>query len=377
MNCIGVNDKNMSLLERERYAFSAKEQRQFHGILKETYRCGGSVILSTCNRSEIYFCGESAYVEQALAEYKGIPKSEVLAHIYSYAGEQALRHLFSVAGGLDSMVLGEDEILRQAKDAYRLAKELGCTCNEINIAFQGAFGCAKDIKTNTLLSRTPVSVGTLAANRIEAFLREHGGGTVLLVGITGKIGSILAKNLLDKGIREIIGTTRRHAGLVSICQNSEVRMVDFADRYRCAKEAAVVVSATAGPHYTFLAEGVKTAAQSGRPRLFIDMAVPRDMDAQIGALPGITLLNMDDFKRMASDNNALKLKETEKAGLIVDGHVEETVKSISMSAFLETHKEAFAEFSEKRFGSVFYRLRDELSGEQWKALLEAVERLME
>lgn len=154
-------------------------------------------------------------------------------------------------------------------------------------------------------------------------------------------------------------------------------MVDFADRYRCAKEAAVVVSATAGPHYTFLAEGVKTAAQSGRPRLFIDMAVPRDMDAQIGALPGITLLNMDDFKRMASDNNALKLKETEKAGLIVDGHVEETVKSISMSAFLETHKEAFAEFSEKRFGSVFYRLRDELSGEQWKALLGAVERLME
>ena len=98
MNCIGVNDKNMSLLERERYAFSAEEQRQFHGILKETYRCGGSVILSTCNRSEIYFCGESAYVEQALAEYKGIPKSEVLAHIYSYAGEQALRHLFSVAG---------------------------------------------------------------------------------------------------------------------------------------------------------------------------------------------------------------------------------------------------------------------------------------
>lgn len=377
MNCIGVNDKNGSLPLRERYAFSAEERRRFHGILKETCGCTGAVILSTCNRSEIYFCGDAGRVEQALAEYKGIPKSEVLAHIYSYAGEQALRHLFFVACGLDSMVLGEDEILRQAKDAYGIAKELGCTCNEINIAFQGAFGCAKDIKTNTLLSRTPVSVGTLAANRIEAFLRENGGGYVLLVGITGKIGSILAKNLLDKGIREMIGTTRRHAGVFRTFSDNEIQMVDFADRYRYVDGAAVVVSATAGPHYTFVADRIRGMADCGRPRLFIDLAVPRDMDAEIGDIPGITLLNIDDFRRMAASNNALKLKEMDKAELILGGHVEETSKSISMSAFMERHKEAFAALSGQSFGSVVYRLRDELSGEQWNALLKAIERLVE
>lgn len=377
MNCIGVNDKKASLPMRERYAFSAEEQAQFHRILKEKYGCAGSVIVSTCNRSEIYFCGESSRVEQAFAEYKGLPKGEVMERIYSYAGENALRHLFYVAGGLDSMVLGEDEILRQVKEGYQLAHGEGCTCNEINIAFQGAFACAKDIKTNTLLSKTPVSMGTLAANRIEAFLREYGGGSVLLVGITGKIGGILAKNLWDKGIRDIVGTTRKRAGLVSTFSNREIRMVDFAERYDYVDGADVVVSATAGPHYTFLAGRVKEAVKTEKPRLFLDMAVPRDMDAEIGALPGTELLNIDDFGRMASRNNAIKIKETEAAALILGEHVEETLKSILTSAFLEQNGKAFAQLKEQHFGNVFYRLREELTAEQWRALLAAVERLVE
>lgn len=377
VNCIGVNDKKASLPERERYAFSAEEQAQFHRILRETCGCSGSVIVSTCNRSEIYFCGESEAVERAFAEYKGVPKGELMEHIYRYTGESTLRHLFYVAGGLDSMVLGEDEILRQVKEGYLLAHAGGYTCSVLNIAFQGAFACAKDIRTNTLLSKTPVSTGTLAANRIEAFLREHGGSGVLLVGITGKIGSILAKNLWDKGIRDIVGTTRKRAGLVQTFSNREICMVDFAGRYDYVDWADVVVSATTGPHYTFLAARVAEAMTSEKPRLFLDMAVPRDMDAEIGVLPGAELLNIDDFGRMASRNNEIKQKESEAAALILAEHVEETLKRILTTEFLGQNGEAFAAIRECPFGTVFYRLREELTGEQWRALLSALERLVE
>lgn len=377
MNCIGVNYKKVPLSIREHYAFSEEEQRQFHQMLKEKYHCAGSVIVSTCNRSEIYFCGESEDIVRALAEYKGLQKGDILEHIYVYTGERALHHLFHVASGLDSMVLGEDEILRQVKDGYQLALEQGSTCNEINIAFQGAFGSAKDIKTNTLLSKTPVSMGTLAANEIESFLREYGGSSILLVGITGKIGSILAKNLCSKGITNIVGTTRKHTGVLSTFSDTGIRMVDFAERYSYVDEADVVISATTGPHYTFLAKRVAEVAVNDKPRLFIDMAVPRDMDEEIAGLSGVTFLDIDDFERMAAHNNEVKLRETDKAELILEEKIEETTKSIYMSAFMEQDRSVFEALKGRSFGSVFYQLKEELTGEQLKILMEAMERLVE
>lgn len=405
MNCIGVNYKKVPLEIRERYAFSEEEQKEFHRRLREQYSCTGSVIVSTCNRSELYFCGEEddvliSQVETALAEYKGLAKQEMLGQIYVYSGENALKHLFHVASGLDSMVLGEDEILRQVKDGYQLAQGEGAVCNEINIAFQGAMGSAKSIKTETLLSKTPVSMGTLAANRIEAFLKETGGSRILIVGITGKIGSILTKNLYSKGITDIIGTSRKHFGTAGDWQSvladgkrteenagawtpkeyfreifpgMEIGMVNFTQRYQYVDEADVIVSATSGPHYTFLAQKAAGAMTQQKRRLFIDLAVPRDIDRGIAELPECTLLDIDDFKRAAACNNEIKLRETDKAKMILAEKLEETVKSIYMSGFMEKDRAIFTELKDKTFGSVFYQLKEHLSAEQLKALLEAME----
>lgn len=402
MNCIGVNYKKLPLEIRERYAFLPDEQRAFHKTLHGKTGCTGSVILSTCNRSELYVCGKEddaafiARVEEELSALKGIPKTELLRQIYVYSGENALRHLFHVACGLDSMVLGEDEILRQVKDGYELAVGEGAVCNEIHIAFQGAFGSAKSIKTQTLLSRTPVSMGTLAANRIEAFLREYGGGTVLIAGITGKIGRILAKNLIDKKIINIVGTTRRHfaSGQTSGAENrpkdaetpsaaadgpawdaGAVCMVPYADRYRYVDAADVIVSATSGPHYTFLAQETASAIMREKERLFLDMAVPRDMDQDIARLPGCQLLDIDDFKKAAAQNNERKRQESDRAGQILEEKLQETIKSIRMSEFMEKNRQTFQKLADQPFGKVFYRLKDELSGEELSALLLAVERV--
>lgn len=392
MNCIGVNYKKVPLEVRERYAFSKEEQREFHKILREEAGCIGSVIVSTCNRSEIYFCGEIpgvgagdasnfttetedaliAGVEHVLASYKGIRQQEMLGQIYVYSGDTALQHLFHVACGLDSMVLGEDEILRQVKDGYLLAQKENAVCNEINIAFQGAMSSAKSIKTNTLLSKTPVSMGTLAANRIESFLQEMGGEKVLLVGITGQIGSILAKNLYSKGITDITGTSRHHSGFAGRFLDMEIRMVDFADRYDYVEDADVIVSATTGPHYTFLAQQVEAAVKTAKRRLFVDMAVPRDIDRAIVSVPGCELVDIDDFKRAAVCNNEIKLRETDKAKLILAEKLEETKKSIYMSVFMDRDASVFAKWKDKSFGSVFYRLKDQISAEQLKALMEAL-----
>lgn len=405
MNCIGVNYKKVPLEIRQRYAFSEEEQREFHKRLRENCGCAGSVIVSTCNRSELYFCGEEsdaliARAETELAAFKGMEKQEMLGQIYVYSGENALRHLFHVASGLDSMVLGEDEILRQVKDGYQLAQKEGTVCNEINIAFQGAMGSAKSIKTETLLSKTPVSVGTLAANRIETFLRERGGGRVLLVGITGKIGSILAKNLYSKGITDIIGTSRKHFGVSGELQNTsakspgeqepsgmsaerehflgmEIGMVNFAQRYQYVDWADVVVSATSGPHYTFLAKEVSEAFRQEKERLFLDLAVPRDMDRGIAELPRCSLFDIDDFKRAAAHNNEMKLKETDKAELILAEKLEETVKSIYMSEFMDKDRAVFEKLKGKAFGAVFYQIKEQLTGEQLKMLMEAMKQTAE
>lgn len=369
MICIGVNYKKVPLDIRARYAFSGEERQEFQQQLKEQCGCEGSVILSTCNRSEIYACGDkedalAERIEELLCAGRGLARRELLQQIYVYQGEQALRHLFHVTSGLDSMVLGEDEILHQVKDSYQAALLSEMSCNEINIAFQGAMGGAKSVKTETLLSRTSVSVGTLAANRIETFLKEQGGSRVLLIGITGKIGGILAKNLIAKGITDIVGTSRSPVGGVS-----------YVERYRYLDGADVIVSATSSPHYTLLAEDVAGAITTEKERLFVDLAVPRDIDRRVAEISRCRLVDVDDFQREAKENGERKLAETDKARLILEEKLAETEKSIALSAFLEAHGESFAVLKERSFGSVFYQVRDELDGESFAALLAALSRI--
>lgn len=389
MYCIGVNYKKVPVEIREQYAFLKEEQAEFYEKLRKDCGCIGAVILSTCNRSEIYFCGalqeeQIHTVEDGIAAYKGIAKEELLGHIYRYGAEDALSHLFRVASGLDSMILGEDEILRQVKDAYQFAVECGMSCNEIHISFQGAMSSAKSIKTNTLLSKAPVSAGTLAANRIEEFLQKTEGSRVLMVGITGKIGGILAKNLRDKGITNLIGVSRGHGrteeepwkdGSCAAQLSCGGNMVDFSERYRYVDEADVIVSATSSPHYTFLARETWDAICHAKRRLFVDLAVPRDIDRDIRKLPWCEVVDIDDFKKSADRNNMLKLRETDKAEFILAEKLEETKKSIYMSSFMDRDGTHFAELRERSFGNVFFQLKEQLDAEQLRGLLEAMERL--
>lgn len=378
MNCISISYRNTPLKIRECCAFSPEEKECFE---KKALLLGitGCVLVSTCNRVEVYFTGENRTipkVEELFFKEKQMEEALFKKSICVYSGEGALRHLMKVSCGMDSMVLGEDEILRQVKEAYQASME-GERCDyECNLAFQEAFHVAKAIKTDTRLSKTPISIGTLAAHAVIAFLEETKRsleGNVLLVGATGKIGGIVARNLLEKEGIHLLLTGRSHnqkQELFSRAENTD--FVPYEKRYEYLNQADVVISATKSPHYTFTKEEVEQALKEPKSRLFLDLAVPCDIDGDIGKLSGAKIMNIDDFKKLSEKNNAVKLREMEKAQIYMEEGLEEIKKALSYHD-LQKNVEALQELADKKgISHVLYQLRDRLTGDEIQALVKGL-----
>ena len=376
MFCISVSFKKTPLQIRQQFAFSEDEQENFLSELIEKKGIGSGIIISTCNRSEIYFTGEwenVSEIEDAISLFKQVKKEDIKRYCLYYQGRKAVQHLFRVTCGLDSMVLGEDEILHQVKDAYLSASNEGYTNSELNIIFQGAFHCAKISKTATKLSNTPVSVGTLTANAIEKYQKEVSpktDGSVLVIGATGRIGSIVAKDLIAKGI-SVIGTSRkRHQSEEIFLQNStNMEWLDFENRYDAVNRVSAIVSATTSPHYTLTKEKFIHHAEEGSPYLLIDLAVPYDIDKELGKAENITLFDIDYFKTMSEKNSNIKIGEIDKAETILQKCVEDVMKKL----YIRNFKEKMAEkYEEIWFQKMLCYLKDVLESDR---LLEVLDRI--
>lgn len=408
MYCISVSHKTTPTKIRQLFSFSEREQREFSRKLLSEHKVNGCIIVSTCNRSEIYFtCDdneqEGTYTKQnndcsamtwlnsenkslnirdkhleevanALSEFKGIELDVIMNCCEIFYEKEAIRHLFKVACGLESMVLGEDEILRQIKEAYLFASELNSSNGEIHMIFQGAFHCAKKIKTITKLSTTSVSIGTLTANCVSDFIREQKTETnkVLLVGATGKIGSIVAKNLLDKGI-DVIGTKRSYKSKVEHEIDSRIKIVEFDKRYEYIKEATVIISATASPHYTFTYERLSSFIEKEKQYMMIDLSVPYDIEKKIGMFENVQIYDIDYFKELSTEHNDIKCKEVKKALLFIEEILEETLKKVYMRAFkLENNAT-----HDKWIDNILYHQKESLDSEQFRILLHKIKSMEE
>ena len=406
MECISISFRSAPEETRKRFAFPAGET----GIKERTAfleKAGEAVLLSTCNRTEVYAAGEGSFgrLEELLSEKSGMPSTEVKRLARRFVGEKACAHLYRVACGMDSMVVGEDEILGQVRAAYLFSSERGFCGYELNTVFQGALACAKKIKTETLLSKTSVSVATLACAEIFRFAKLRGkaaalpGGSgkaadgeaepserkkagekadqraleVLLIGGSGKMGGSVLKNLLGREGIHIYATRRSHG--LGEREGGRLSIVDYRDRCRFLERADVIVSATESPHYTLTAgETEKYLKCSGaeKPRLFIDMAVPADIDRQIASLPGCRVLGMDDFERLAEENNRKKQQAVLDAETLLTEELEELYKTLlfhETAGQLDRIRERFAGYSAERF--LFY-LKDRLDAASLKAVLEAL-----
>lgn len=385
MLCISITYKRTPDKIRQKFSFTKGEQKEFLNALISDGIIAGGVIISTCNRNELYatvnktnerdsigFLNISSGIvlrklEERMAEYKGLSKEEIRSNCYFYQGKRAVLHLYRVVCGLDSMVLGEDEILHQAKEAYLLSKDIGAVCGELNILFQGAFNCAKVSKSRTDIAKTPVSIGTLTANYVEQYIKDNNRKkSVLVIGASGQIGSIVAKDLIAKNI-SVIGTTRKHKSEYDVLHLAGLEWIGFDKRYDYLNKVSVVVSATRSPHYTLTRGEYEAAQLPDATNLLVDLAVPFDIDRDIESIEGVKLIGLDHFKQIAKRNNDLKCVEGKKIELIVSEGVEDVLKRLFIRDFqnnIPTKKEQVMK--------MVYYLKDTLDSESFLKILKKI-----
>ena len=400
MFCISINHKNTPADVRERFAFTTKGQRQFTERLKA--EVGGCVVLSTCNRMEIYFTDKYEQVEMLLANDREVPVSLIRRYSMNYEGFQCMLHLCRVACGMDSMVLGEVEIIHQVKSAYLMAKELGACDGELNIAFQGALAAAKAVATESDATRLPISVGTLSAREAVNFTRNGGientcrdvrsdvvsssqvesvdaekanTGHILVVGATGKIGSIVVKDIADLAPDiEITGTSRSHHSADEVFgRHQQIRIEDYSRRYELAAWADVIISATASPHYTFVRDELaETVKMHHKRRLFLDLAMPKDIDPAVSEVDGCVLRDIDYIRTLSRENNENRAKTITEMEPWLISQVDEIMKNIAFSRFNREHGDVMAKLKTIDGAKMVYKLKGQLEYEAFEKMLDSI-----
>ena len=380
MYCISVNHKISDAFIREKYALNESEQKKFYKKVSESKNISGCVCLMTCNRNEIYFEGNATSVyeiENIYKEIKDINIKNLRERSMRYENKAAIKHLYKVICGLDSAVLGEVEIIRQVKWAYLMAQEEKVTDAELNLIFQGAMQVAKEIADKSKMTRLPVSVGTLTTSAALDFCKEREQPNILLVGATGAIGSIILKDITDANKNaKIIATSRKHGeDCFSYKDTSQVKWIHYDNRYEYLKNADVVISATNSPHYTFLSEKIeKICYGKNKETLFIDLAVPRDVDDDINKIKGCIVKNIDYIKTLAKENNEKKLTEAKKTVIFIEEKVREIEKQILFRKFIENNKEEIEILENKSAAWLLYKLKNSLENEALEQVLDFIEK---
>jgi glutamyl-tRNA reductase len=314
---IGLSHHSSPVALRERFAFAEAHVPAALEALRASRIAEEAVILSTCNRVEIY----AVTPLEPPAAFDSLHEFLVTCHnysdpltdeIYSLTEPQSLHHLFKVACGLDSMVLGETEILGQLKKAYDLALQHGHTGGRLNKAFQRAFNVAKQIRTETNIQRGSVSIGSVAVELAEKIFSRLADRDVLVIG-AGDTSEKTARALLSRGARSIIVTNRSYAKAVLLATELGGRAIQFDEWTREFQNIDIVISSTSAPHYILDRAKLEPVMKlrRNRPLLLIDIAVPRDIEPEINFMENVFLYNIDDLQGIADDY--LKQRQQEVA----------------------------------------------------------------
>jgi len=367
----GISHKTAPLELRERLALDEEASlRVAQELLDEGVACE-AVALSTCNRTELYLYGrDSLAARQAalahLARHAGVSPTELEPSLYSYSGDGAIAHLFRVTSSLDSMVVGEAQIVAQLKAAYQQACDGGCTSVVFNRLFRHALEVGKRVRTETAIGERPVSVSSAAvelALQVFGKLRDH---TVLIVG-AGETSELTATHLKAHGIEKILVANRTLDTSMELARRVGGEAVRFEDLERHLAEADIVISSTSAPHYVVTRETVERAfkRRRHRPMFLIDIAVPRDLDPEINRVRDAYLYDIDDLQHVVEHNRHEREKEAEHAERIVEqelASVNDWLRSLEVVPTIATLREAVEDIRRSeldRLGSKMSDLTDE------------------
>ncbi len=324
---VGVNHKTTPVEIRERLAFttgsieeSAEELISYPEIIE-------NIIISTCNRVEIYARVYDIEIGvQKLKEFvcgnHNIPPEQLDQYFYFHSQERAVEHLFRVSSSLDSMVIGESQILGQVKDAYQLARSLRSAGQVLNQLFEKAFNVAKLVREETRIAESAVSISSAAvelARKIFEDLEDH---TVMLVG-TGEMAELAAKHLISYGVKTVYVASRTYERAANLAKTLNGSALDFQDFTEQLYKADIVISSTAAPKFIIKHDMVEKAIQQrkNKPIFFIDIAVPRDIEPEVNNLENVYLYDIDDLQTVVSANMKEREKQAESAMEIIHNEV--------------------------------------------------------
>ncbi|HEX4020572.1 MAG TPA: glutamyl-tRNA reductase [Acidobacteriaceae bacterium] len=322
---VGVNHKSAPLEVRERLAIPPARLPEATQSLLSVPCVREGFILSTCNRVEIITYQEPAQADllDFIRDYFAIDPATVRPYLYEFRASEVVRHLFRVAASLDSLVVGESQILGQVKQSYSVARAVGAVNTNLDPLLQRAFTVAKKVRTETNIGSSAISIASVAVQLASKIFGSLKNKTVLLVG-TGKTGVLAARSLMQQGAGTIYVCNRTYEHAVPLAQQFGAQIVPFDELHEFAARADVVISSTGAQHPIFEPSHGHMYAQQRkqRPMFFIDIAVPRDVDPEMNRVEGIFVYSIDDLQSVAAAHISNRQKEAQDAEAIIRREVQ-------------------------------------------------------
>jgi len=334
---LGINHNTAPIEVRERLAIPSTRLADATRSLLHQPGIREGLILSTCNRVELLTLQEDDETQQPqikadllrfLHEYFSVPPHEIQPHLYEHRDREAVRHLFRVASSLDSMVVGEPQILGQVKESYTIAREVGAVSTHLESLLQRTFTVAKKIRSETQIGSSSVSIASIAVDLAKKIFGSLAGKTVLLVG-AGKMSELAARHLIQQGAASILVVNRTQSRAEKIASTFagpavHTEAIPFDDLYDQTPRADIVITSTGAPQKIFERSHGQLFlhARRNRPMFFIDIAVPRDVDPRVNEVEGCFVYDIDDLQQVAAANLADRSREAAAAENIVSREVD-------------------------------------------------------
>ncbi len=343
---IGLSHHTCPVEVREKVAFSEGRLTEALESLSRDHGMTESVILSTCNRVEIYSFADQPVRKSHESIFDFIRRYHNLdpahrQHFFFLEQQSTLEHLFKVASGLDSMVLGETEILGQIKKAYNHSLEGHFSGRILNRVFQNAFSVAKKIRTETSIQRGSVSVGSVAVDLAVKIFDDLKGRKVMVIG-AGDTSEKTARALLSRGAHSIFVTNRSYERASKLASELDGIAIHFDEWEKNSPQVDIIVSSTSAPHYVIDRQRLEPmmSKRKGRPLLLVDIAVPRDIDPDCAMIDGVFCYNIDDLQAIADHSMKLRQKEVDKCDQIVKEKADEVLEQIQRGQLMMKQRQS-------------------------------------
>lgn len=381
---VGINHKTAPVEIREQLAFSREGLATALLLFRNQFPKCEAAIVSTCNRVEILVASEADRpnlndVVSFMAQSRDIPVKAFRGHLYELTGEQAVRHMFRVASGLDSMVMGESQIVSQLKQAYANASEQGTTGRVLNKLFHQAFEVSKRIRTETKIGEGKVSIPSVAVDVARQIFADYADKHVLVVG-AGEMAQLVCQYLQDADARNFVVMSRSLTNARTLAEACKGTSVPFDQLDAQLAQADIVITATACPRPFVTLERIRAAQQLRRGRLlfFIDLAVPRNVEPDVGGIEQVYVYDVDALGHIAAENQQQRMSQLEYCEKILDdeiGQFETWHNDLRLNPLIARMYKDAREVRDAELERLFNRL-DDLGDEQRRQIEQTVDRLI-